>query len=48
MSGIAGAATPPPYPPPQAGEGKSKYPPPRAGEGREGATGEEHAGRTEV
>ena len=28
---------PPPYPPPQAGEGKSMNPPPRAGEGREGA-----------
>jgi type I restriction enzyme, R subunit len=27
---------PPPYPPPQAGEGKSKYPPPLAGEGRVG------------
>src|SRR6266852_1581254 len=26
---------PPPYPPPQAGEGKSIYPPPLAGEGRE-------------
>jgi uncharacterized protein (DUF2126 family) len=29
-------APPPPYPPPQAGEGKSKYPPPLAGEGRVG------------
>src|SRR5258708_4010846 len=28
--------TPPPYPPPQAGEGNSKYPPPQAGEGRVG------------
>jgi localization factor PodJL len=28
---------PPPYPPPRAGERKSKYPPPHAGEGREGA-----------
>ncbi len=28
---------PPPYPPPQAGEGISIYPPPLAGEGREGA-----------
>src|SRR5262249_25390149 len=28
---------PPPYPPPQAGEGKPKYPPPLAGEGWEGA-----------
>jgi len=27
---------PPPYPPPQAGEGKSIYPPPLAGEGRVG------------
>jgi G3E family GTPase len=27
---------PPPYPPPQEGEGRSKYPPPLAGEGREG------------
>jgi len=33
----AGAATPPPYPPPQAGEGESIYSPPLAGEGREGA-----------
>ena len=31
------AGPPPPYPAPQAGEGKSKYPPPLAGEGREGA-----------
>jgi regulator of CtrA degradation len=30
------AEEPPPYPPPQAGEGKSKYPPPLAGEGRVG------------
>src|SRR5260370_31830577 len=29
-------APPPPYPPPQAGEGKSKFPPPLAGEGRVG------------
>src|SRR5215471_2425844 len=29
---------PPPYPPPQAVEGKSIYPPPLAGEGREGAS----------
>jgi ribonuclease BN (tRNA processing enzyme) len=29
---------PPPYPPPQAGEGKYRNPPPRAGEGRVGAT----------
>src|SRR5262249_60583848 len=28
------APTPPPYPPPQAGEGISIYPPPLAGEGR--------------
>src|SRR5262249_53590623 len=27
---------PPPYPPPQAGEGPLIYPPPLAGEGREG------------
>jgi AcrR family transcriptional regulator len=31
------AEAPPPYPPPQAGEGKSKFPLPLAGEGREGA-----------
>src|SRR6266849_3230433 len=31
------AEAPPPYPPAQAGEGKSIYPPPLAGEGREGA-----------
>ena len=31
------AEAPPPYLPPQAGEGKSKFPPPLAGEGREGA-----------
>jgi hypothetical protein len=31
------AEAPPPFPPPQAGEGKSKFPPPLAGEGREGA-----------
>ncbi len=30
------AEQPPPYPPPQAGEGKSIYPPPLAGEGRVG------------
>src|SRR5258706_6371937 len=30
------AGPPPPYPAPQAGEGKSKYPPPLAGEGRGG------------
>ncbi len=35
---------PPPYPPPQAGEGKSKYPPPIAGEGRVGAGGAIPAG----
>jgi UDP-3-O-[3-hydroxymyristoyl] glucosamine N-acyltransferase len=45
---LASRRQPPPYPPPQAGEGKSKFPPPLAGEGREGETGEEHAGRTEV
>ncbi len=28
------AEAPPPYPPPQAGEGKSKFPPPLAGEGK--------------
>jgi len=28
--------SPPPYPPPQAGEGSLIYPPPQAGEGREG------------
>jgi regulator of CtrA degradation len=32
------AEDPPPCPPRQAGEGKSKYPPPLAGEGRVGAT----------
>src|SRR5215471_9760767 len=32
-----GGGAPPPYPPPQAGEGKSIYPPLLAGEGREGA-----------
>ncbi len=31
------AEAPPPYPPPQAGEGKSIFPPPLAGEGGEGA-----------
>ena len=31
------AGPPPPYPPPQAGEGTSRYPPPLAGEGRVGA-----------
>ena len=31
------AEAPPPFPPPLAGEGKSKFPPPLAGEGREGA-----------
>ena len=31
------AEAPPPFPPPQAGEDKSKFPPPPAGEGREGA-----------
>jgi D-alanyl-D-alanine carboxypeptidase len=31
------APTPPPYPAPQAGDGKSAYPPPLAGEGRMGA-----------
>jgi len=31
------AEAPPPFPPPQAGEGKSKFPPPLVGEGREGA-----------
>jgi hypothetical protein len=31
---------PPPFPPPQAGEGISIYPPPLAGEGREGPLGE--------
>ncbi|MGD0026138.1 MAG: hypothetical protein ABSC37_16235, partial [Xanthobacteraceae bacterium] len=35
---LAMARTPPPYPPPHAGEETSKNPPPRAGEGREGAT----------
>jgi uncharacterized protein len=29
--------TPPPFPPPPVGEGKSMNPPPHAGEGREGA-----------
>ena len=37
MSTSAGDATPPPHPPPQAGEGKSIYPRPLAGEGRQGA-----------
>ena len=32
-----GQGVPPPYPPPQAGEGKSLNPPPQAGEGRVGA-----------
>ena len=30
---------PPPYPPPQAGEGINRIPPPLAGEGREGVSG---------
>jgi len=34
---VQNAGTPPPYPPPRAGEGKSKNPPPHAGEGRVGA-----------
>ncbi len=34
---VTTAPTPPPYAPPQAGEGKSIYPPPLAGEGRVGA-----------
>jgi D-alanyl-D-alanine carboxypeptidase len=34
---VVTAPTPPPYPPPQAGESKSIYPPPLAGEGRVGA-----------
>jgi NitT/TauT family transport system ATP-binding protein len=36
---LAMATQPPPYAPPQAGEGFNDIPPPLAGEGREGATG---------
>src|SRR5215831_6198962 len=38
---------PPPFPPPQAGEGASTYPPPLAGERREGASKDNQGGRDE-